>query len=74
MLGLQTHLRGRWVYQSASAEKGEPTLLLHAWAFLMTTDSPCQSRLLMPCFATTIFTSAFLLFQVQPLISKFILP
>lgn len=40
----------------------------------MTTDSPCQSRLLMPFFATTIFTSAFLLFQVQPLISKFILP
>ena len=45
----------------------------------MTTDSPNgsaprNSRLLMPIFATTIFTSAFLLFQVQPLISKFILP
>ncbi|MGZ0168795.1 MAG: hypothetical protein ACKVHE_04515 [Planctomycetales bacterium] len=40
----------------------------------MTTDSPRSSRMLMLLFATTIFTSAFLLFQVQPLISKFILP
>jgi spermidine synthase len=45
----------------------------------MTTDLPNRSatgssRLLMLLFATTIFTSAFLLFQVQPLISKFILP
>ncbi|NQV23830.1 MAG: fused MFS/spermidine synthase [Rhodopirellula sp.] len=40
----------------------------------MTTDSPRISRTLMLLFATTIFTSAFLLFQVQPLISKFILP
>lgn len=40
----------------------------------MTTDSPHRSRLLVMLFATTIFTSAFLLFQVQPLISKFILP
>ena len=40
----------------------------------MTTDSPRSSRMLVLLFATTIFTSAFLLFQVQPLISKFILP
>ena len=40
----------------------------------MTTDSPRRSRMLVLLFATTIFTSAFLLFQVQPLISKFILP
>ena len=41
---------------------------------LMTTDSPRRSRMLVVLFATTIFSSAFLLFQVQPLISKFILP
>ncbi len=33
-----------------------------------------RDRWLIPIFALTIFTSAFLLFQVQPLISKFILP
>ncbi len=32
------------------------------------------SRLIATCFAATIFASAFLLFQVQPLISKYILP
>ena len=41
---------------------------------LMTTEAPRRSRMLVILFATTIFTSAFLLFQVQPLISKFILP
>ena len=33
-----------------------------------------RERWLVPIFAVTVFTSAFLLFQVQPLISKFILP
>jgi hypothetical protein len=33
-----------------------------------------RERWLVPIFALTVFTSAFLLFQVQPLISKFILP
>src|SRR3990172_3966119 len=38
----------------------------------MTTSS--EKRWLGVCYAVTIFVSAFLLFQVQPLISKYILP
>ena len=37
-------------------------------------DSGRTDRWLIPLFALTIFVSAYLLFQVQPLISKFILP
>lgn len=37
-------------------------------------DSRVHERWLIPIFAVTVFSSAFLLFQVQPLISKFILP
>jgi hypothetical protein len=33
-----------------------------------------RERWLVPIFAVTVFTSAFLLFQVQPLISRFIFP
>ncbi len=39
-----------------------------------TSTSPAPSLLLKPLFAGTIFTSAFLLFLVQPLIAKQILP
>ncbi len=35
---------------------------------------PTRDRSLMVCFALTILVSAFLVFQVQPVISKFILP
>ena len=35
---------------------------------------PQESTGIIVAYAVTIFTSAFLLFQVQPLISKFILP
>src|SRR2546421_11008690 len=37
-------------------------------------STPARGRWLAINFAATIFVSAFLLFQVQPLISKFILP
>ncbi len=40
----------------------------------MVSSSAPRSKHLAICFASTIFTSAFLLFQVQPLISKYILP
>ena len=40
------------------------TVVLNTW----------RSQAVRACFAGTIFTSAFLLFQVQPLISKYILP
>lgn len=37
-------------------------------------DFRAREQWLIPIFAITVFSSAFLLFQVQPLISKFILP
>ncbi|NIP85433.1 MAG: hypothetical protein GTO03_07670, partial [Planctomycetales bacterium] len=39
-----------------------------------TATRPAIAALLVACFALTIFLGAFLLFQVQPLISKAILP
>jgi MFS family permease len=40
----------------------------------MTMEMPTQRRWLAPTYALTIFISAFLLFQIQPMISKAILP
>jgi hypothetical protein len=52
----------------------DSSLVAKAAARSAADSSRSESTLVILAYAVTIFTSAFLLFQVQPLISKFILP